>query len=190
MNPAAERALYLDGDTDKLMTTLRFENDEGKELGMLSWFAVHPNCLPVTNHFISGDNKGFASYMFEKKKREAGLPGFVAAFGQSNEGDSSPHLGPQTCPDGKTLCTKESTCQGKAQLCSGKGPGDKITDCVKIIGIRQMNAAWELYNDVEKSTVLRGSVDYRHKFVDMTKGTTCRPAMGISFPAGSKSYNL
>lgn len=39
-NPAVERALYQH-DTDKTMTLLRFEDENGNELGMLNWFAVH-----------------------------------------------------------------------------------------------------------------------------------------------------
>jgi neutral ceramidase len=48
-----------------------------------------------TNTLVNSDNKGLASLMFEEVKNpKYTLPGkgaFVAAFGQSNEGDVSPN---------------------------------------------------------------------------------------------------
>jgi neutral ceramidase len=68
------------------MTVLRMEDESGNELGMLNWFAVHGTSMTNTNQYISGDNKGYASYLFEKYKNgNNSLPGigpFVAAFGQ------------------------------------------------------------------------------------------------------------
>ena len=69
------------------MTVLRFENEKGEELAMFNWFSVHGTSMTNQNHFISGDNKGYASYVFEKLKNgNSSLPGmgpFVAAFAQS-----------------------------------------------------------------------------------------------------------
>ena len=51
-----------------------------------------------TNHFISGDNKGTAAYLFEKKMNGAdNLPGkgpFLALFGQVLDSFSFPYLLP------------------------------------------------------------------------------------------------
>jgi neutral ceramidase len=92
-NPAAERARYPD-DVDTAMTLLRFEDLQGRELGMFNWFAVHATNVGNTIKLISSDNKGFASWLFEKHKGGLGrAPGdFVAGFAQSNEGDASPNL--------------------------------------------------------------------------------------------------
>ena len=68
------------------MTLLRFEDENGNPLGMVNWFSVHGTSMNNTNHFISGDNKGTAAYLFEKKVNgEDSLPGqgpFIALFGQ------------------------------------------------------------------------------------------------------------
>ena len=62
--------MYADeGDTDKNMTLLKFVADDEKqtEIGMVNWFAVHGTAMNNTNLLISGDNKGYASYLFEKQ---------------------------------------------------------------------------------------------------------------------------
>lgn len=43
-NPEKERQEYAtEGDTDKVMTVLRLEDDRGKELGAIAWYV---NCTP------------------------------------------------------------------------------------------------------------------------------------------------
>ena len=69
-NPAAERAQY-DSNTDKTFTVLKFVTDSGEEVGMFSWFAVHADSIGPANHLITADNKGWASYLFEKDKGTA-----------------------------------------------------------------------------------------------------------------------
>lgn len=80
--------------TDNTMTVLRFQADDGSEVGTLNWFAVHGTSLGNTNHLISGDNKGLAAYLFEESRgADYGADRtFVAAFAQSNEGDVSPNV--------------------------------------------------------------------------------------------------
>lgn len=54
---------------------------------MINWFAVHGTSMNNTNGLISGDNKGYASYLFEKYQNgNNSLPGmgpFVGAFAQT-----------------------------------------------------------------------------------------------------------
>jgi neutral ceramidase len=92
-NPAAERESFAH-DVDREMTLLRFDGADGAALGVLNWFAVHGTSMSNRNKLITGDNKGYASYLFEKAKgadhRRART--FVAAFAQSNEGDVSPNV--------------------------------------------------------------------------------------------------
>ena len=60
-----------------------------------------------TNQLISGDNKGYAEYLTEKRFNGPGvLPGlgpFVAAFAQTNEGDVSPNTKGPHCSDGSSV---------------------------------------------------------------------------------------
>jgi len=64
-NPAAERVQY-EFDTDKTMTLLRLERLDGTAIGTVNWFAVHGTSMGNENLLISGDNKGYAAYLFEK----------------------------------------------------------------------------------------------------------------------------
>jgi hypothetical protein len=65
---------------------LRLQDQNGKDLGQINWFAVHGTSMNNTNLLISGDNKGYASYIFEKRinglNSKPGVGPFVAAFGQ------------------------------------------------------------------------------------------------------------
>ncbi len=174
-NPAAERALYAD-NTDKTMTLLKLTADDGREIGTINWFAVHPTSIGNTNHLITGDNKGYAEYLFEKLKgtnySAQNQRTFVAAFAQTNTGDVSPNIY-WGYPDGTT-----------------------DFDHMKIIGKRQFDKALELYNSATE--YLTTGVDYRHRHVNFdelpidplwvggqTGIKTCSAAIGFSQVAGS-----
>ncbi|CAH1793813.1 unnamed protein product, partial [Owenia fusiformis] len=196
-NPAEERAKYK-YNTDTNMTMMTFVDASGKALGLYNWFPVHATSMNNTNHLISGDNKGYASQLFEKDMNPGSRPGkgpFVAAFGQANEGDVSPNTkGPHCQNTGEVCDIAHSTCGGKSELCYSAGPGKDMFDSTKIIGHNQYAKAKELFN--APSRVLpAGPVDFRHQFVDFskvvvklnatTKVKTCPPSMGFSFAAGT-----
>eukprot|EP00731_Ephydatia_muelleri_P030761 Em0022g275a len=195
LNPPEERAKY-NYDTDKGMLVLKMVDLNGKDIGMIDWFAVHCVSMNNTNTLISGDNKGYASMLMEQAMNGGDdLPNkgyFVGAFAQSNEGDVSPNiLGPHCLDTGLPCDPVHSTCNGRNELCVAFGPGVDMKDSTRIIGERQFEAAKALYGNA--TTIVSGPVDYRHQFVDMTNiklvvnGTnvhTCPPAMGYSFAAG------
>ena len=79
---------------------------------------MHCTSINNTNALISGDNKGVASQLLEawadggawepstnpvlsarSPGRDGTLPGFVAAFGQANVGDTSPNVLGAFCAD-------------------------------------------------------------------------------------------
>lgn len=173
-NPASERAMYSD-NTDKAMTLLKLVSDQGEEIGMINWFAVHPTNVGNTNTLITGDNKGYASYLFEKTKATdySASKTFVAAFAQTNSGDVSPNI------------------------YWGYPNGVDDYDHMEIIGERQFTKAQQLYNNA--GTYIQGSdVDYRHKHVNFdelsidpewvdgqTGVQTCSAAIGVTQTAGS-----
>jgi neutral ceramidase len=143
-NPEAERGLFS-SPTDDSMTVLRFEGEDGRELGTINWFAVHGTSLDNRNRLISGDNKGYASYLFERLKTRQDAPAFVAAFAQSNEGDVSPNV--YGGPD-------------------GRGPDQFIS--TERSGSRQFESALALYEKaVEEPPPVMLRV--RHAFVDMSR---------------------
>jgi neutral ceramidase len=172
LNPEAERKKYSDS-IDKNMTLLKFVDASGA-IGLLNWLPVHPTSMTFFNRLISGDNKGYASLNLERKMgvtyRQQNE--FVAAFAQSNAGDVTPNLN-----------------------LNNTGPGKDDYDSTKIIGDRQVAVALDLF--ASASELLKGGIDYRQVYVDLSdfavseqfsgKGIqhTCPSAYGYSFAGGS-----
>ncbi|GAA1548336.1 neutral/alkaline non-lysosomal ceramidase N-terminal domain-containing protein [Actinomadura kijaniata] len=140
-NPAADRAFFPDA-IDPQVTVLRIER-EGRLVGAVSWFATHNTSLTNRNTLISGDNKGYASYHWERLVGGVDYldePGFVAAFPQTNAGDMSPNL----------------------WLAEGRGPTDDQWTNARLIGERQYRAATAV-----RCAEIDGPIDARLTHVDM-----------------------
>lgn len=153
-NPQSERDQY-DDETDTTMTLLRFQRaSDEKNIGVLTWFPVHPTSLLGNNTHVAGDNKGVAAWMLERDLADddSAADGFVAGFSQANVGDTSPNVLGAYCDDGSgDQCSYEnSTCaDGKSQSCHGRGPEFRALDlgvrsCHEM-GKRQFTAAKEAY---------------------------------------------
>ncbi|XP_025033016.1 putative neutral ceramidase C [Python bivittatus] len=101
------------------MLVLKMVADNGQEIGMFSWFAIHPVSMNKTNRLVSSDNIGYAAYLFEQEKNEGYLPGkgpYVAAFAASNLGDVSPNTkGPHCINTGEP-------CENMGSYCPVGGP--------------------------------------------------------------------
>ncbi|PNH71069.1 hypothetical protein VD0001_g6472 [Verticillium dahliae] len=199
-NPAAERARYA-GDVDKTMTLLRFRRAlDNKALGVLNWLAVHPTSMLQNNTKVAGDNKGVASWLFEK---ELG-GGFVAGFAQANHADTTPNVLGAWCDDGSgQQCDFEtSTCaDGLSQSCRGRGPEFRKLDLgvssAYEIGRRQYVGAKAIFDALgSRSTPITGpTVKSFHFFHNMTfskfrlpsgeEVQTCPASLGYSFAAGT-----
>ena len=182
LNPADERSAWAaEGDTDKKMTLLKIDSAASTAtagttgpvtttpIGTINWFAVHCTSMNNTNHLISGDNKGYASFLFERAMNPPSTPAghgaFVAAFAQSNLGDVSPNTRGPHCQDTGLPCdVKHSTCdnspshpEGKNEKCIASGPGKDMFESTQIIGERQFEKARELYtNASEKGDLVFG----------------------------------
>uniref|UniRef100_A0A8C2RFX1 Neutral ceramidase n=1 Tax=Capra hircus TaxID=9925 RepID=A0A8C2RFX1_CAPHI len=161
-NPQSERARYS-SNTDKEMVLLKMVDLNGEELGLISWFAIHPVSMRNTNHLVNSDNVGYASYLFEQEKNKGYLPGegpYVAAFASSNLGDVSPNvLGPHCTNTGESCENNIShVILFQASMCVAMGPGQDMFESTQIIG---------------------------RKIYDKAKAKTCKPALGYSFAAGT-----
>uniref|UniRef100_A0A8C2REW9 Neutral ceramidase n=1 Tax=Capra hircus TaxID=9925 RepID=A0A8C2REW9_CAPHI len=192
-NPQSERARYS-SNTDKEMVLLKMVDLNGEELGLISWFAIHPVSMRNTNHLVNSDNVGYASYLFEQEKNKGYLPGegpYVAAFASSNLGDVSPNvLGPHCTNTGESF-GKESACS--ASMCVAMGPGQDMFESTQIIGRKIYDKAKELYESASQEVT--GPLASAHQWVNMTDVTvwlnsthtakTCKPALGYSFAAGT-----
>ncbi|XP_061563820.1 neutral ceramidase [Cololabis saira] len=196
-NPEDERHRYK-SNTDKQMLVLKFTDLDGDGIGMLSWFAVHAVSMNYTNRMVSSDNMGYASYLLEQDKNPGELPGqggFVAGFSSSNLGDVTPNTrGPHCVNTGQPCDYLNASCPvGGTKMCQGFGPGGDMFESTRIIGHSVYMKARELYADaVEEVT---GFIHSAHQWVNMTDVTvqlnsthsvsTCKPALGHSFAAGT-----
>ncbi|XP_077958815.1 neutral ceramidase isoform X1 [Gasterosteus aculeatus] len=196
-NPKEERDRYQ-WNTDKQVLVLKFTDLDGDGIGMLSWFAVHAVSMNYTNRMVSSDNMGYASYLMEQEKNRGQLPGqggFVAGFSSSNLGDVSPNTGGPRCMNTGLPCDYlNSSCPiGGTKMCKAFGPGDDMFDSTRIIGHSVYRKAKELYAMAGEEVV--GSLQAAHQWVNMTDVTvqindthtvsTCKPALGHSFAAGT-----
>ncbi|XP_039559634.1 neutral ceramidase isoform X2 [Passer montanus] len=196
-NPESERKRYS-SNTDKEMVLLKMVDENGHELGLISWFAVHPVSMNNSNHLVNSDNVGYASYLFEQEKNKGKLPGegsFVAAFASSNLGDVSPNTrGPFCANTGESCDNPQSSCPvGGAAMCMAKGPGNDMFESTRIIGQNLYLKAKELYD--KASQEVTGPLSSAHQWVKMSNVSvelnathtvkTCKPALGHSFAAGT-----
>nr|XP_029717621.1 neutral ceramidase-like [Aedes albopictus] len=201
-NPKDERMLYKDY-TDKKLVQVKVVDSEGKPLGAINWFAVHPTSMNKTNCFVSSDNVGYASILLEQEMNPDSLPGqgkFVGAMAASNLGDVSPNvMGPKCEKTGLPCDLLTSSCPSGTGSCIASGPGKDMFDSTRMIAKRIYTAASKLLR-TKKSREIRGPIAFAHKFIDMTAATVpyynrtserneevhgCYPAMGYSFAAGT-----
>ncbi|XP_062436230.1 putative neutral ceramidase C isoform X2 [Rhea pennata] len=196
-NPVSERSRYS-SNTDKEMVMLKMVAANGQELGLISWFAVHPVSMNNTNHLVNSDNMGYASYLFEQEKNKGMLPGegsFVAAFASSNLGDVSPNTkGPFCINTGDSCDNPQSICPvGGAKMCMAMGPGTDMFNSTRIIGQNIYLKAKEVYANASQE--ITGPLSSAHQWVNMSDVSvefnathtvkTCKPALGHSFAAGT-----
>ncbi|XP_060244339.1 neutral ceramidase isoform X1 [Meriones unguiculatus] len=196
-NPPSERARYS-SNTDKEMVVLKLVDLKGEDLGLISWFAIHPVSMNNSNHLVNSDNMGYAAYLFEQEMNKGYLPGqgpFIAGFASSNLGDVSPNiLGPHCLNTGESCDNEKSTCPtGGPSMCAASGPGQDIFDSTQIIGRVIYQRAKELH--ASASQEVTGPVLAAHQWVNMTDVSvllndtytvkTCKPALGYSFAAGT-----
>ncbi|MFC7965619.1 neutral/alkaline ceramidase [Streptomyces cinereoruber] len=147
LNPQADKDVYPLG-IDPVMTVLRFRQGAA-DVGAISWFPTHGTSMTNGNTLISGDNKGYASYVWEHDtagvRHLDAAPGFVAAFPQTNAGDMSPNL----------------------NLSPGSGPTEDEFENTRIIGLRQSTAAQRIH--ASATIPVSGGVDSRLRYVDMSR---------------------
>ncbi|KUF95596.1 Guanine nucleotide-binding protein 3 [Phytophthora nicotianae] len=150
-NPEQERA-HFEHDTDKTMTLWRFDGLDGYPIGMINWFAVHPTSMGNWYTLITGDNKGYAAYEFEREQGTRHLMdrprAFVAAFAQSNEGDVSPNI------------------------CGPRHPCTQHKDFERMVTVAnaQLDSARKLYADALTTTPIAGRIRFAHQEGDQNKG--------------------
>lgn len=173
-NPNEEKARYT-SNVDKEMTVLNFKNSNGDLIGIYNWFPLHGTSMGNDNKLISGDNKGYASYLYEKEMNSNYKldKTFVAAFGQSHSGDVSPNI-----------------------YGGENGYGNNDFESTEYAGEKQFLKCKELSSS--SSTRLSSNIDYKHSYINFsniqidskyTDGfprQTYPAALGYSFAAGAE----
>jgi neutral ceramidase len=176
-NPQAERDRW-GADTDREMLLLKFVKvDAGgneRSVGVLNWYPIHPTDRGQKNLLVTGDNKGYASSLFEQQMgSDRSLPEtFVAAFANANCGDVSPNVELGHPPDGV---------HDRAQM--------------EKHGRQQFEVAEQLFQSATEEVT--GPVEYRHTRVDFSNvslgsngARTWPAALGVSFAAGSSEDSV
>ncbi|MGH8458474.1 MAG: neutral/alkaline non-lysosomal ceramidase N-terminal domain-containing protein, partial [Nevskiales bacterium] len=203
LNSEAERREFLNSpgepvDVDKRFVQLNLVRGSGSAVGVINWFGVHPTILGPELDLVGSDHKGYASLGFEKIMKTrydapAGTDTFVAAFAQTDEGDSSPNIFIQERP------WPDAT----------RGGGRDAYESNAIAGTKQLAKALELYT---QGAPLSGPVDFRYFNVPITAVTvtdpvvltslrhppeldapdkrTCAGALGVSFGRNSSHEDL
>lgn len=203
-NPESERRQHLDVkgqeiNTNRQMTLLRLNRTDGKQVGSLNWFAVHPTSDNLIGQFgepISGDNKGFAMYFWERMIKGSSDEPFVSAFLQADSGDVFSYLWHRDQPE-------QARRYKILQQHSHESERHPLTIAN---GTAQLAKALELHEAPQQS--LFGGVDYRFGYVKMDNATvtdpevlktlqhpqsldspvkaSCNPSLGYSFLAGGR----
>lgn len=145
LNPDSDKQHFPDA-IDPHMIVWRFKQGN-TDVGAISWFPTHGTSLPNTNLLVSGDNKGYAAWSWEREELGqdylAGQPDFVAAFAQSAAGDMSPNL----------------------ELKPGTGPTDDPWQNIAIIGNRQKSAMQQAWKSADQP--ITGSIESIATYIDI-----------------------
>lgn len=176
-NPQAEREKW-GADTDTEMLLLKFvklgEGGQERPVGVLNWYPIHPTDRGQKNTLVTGDNKGYASSLFEQQMGTdvSQQETFVTAFANANCGDVSGNVELGHIPD-----------------------GSHDRDQMEKHGRQQFEIAERLFQTASEE--LTGPVEHRHKRVDFSNVTigvggarTWPAALGISFAAGSSEDSV
>ena len=149
-NPSDDRAVFPNA-IDPQTTLIRIDR-EGRPVAALNFFATHGTSMTNDNLLVSGDNKGYAAYHWERLVEGADYladdaSAFIAAFAQTNPGDMTPNL------DRRDVGRK-----------TGIGPTSDEVENTRLIGQRQYDAAAALMGS---GTPIGNRVDSRLVYVDL-----------------------
>lgn len=207
-NPESERQAFLDSRgeevrTNRMMSLLRLQRDDGTPVGQLNWYAIHGTSISKVNERVSGDNKGYAAWRFEQafgtRYADAfdGQEVFLAGFMQADEGDASPN------PFIMDLSEAELRDPASPAFVARGGGRDEPENAL-ISGYKQYRHALDLYQqpgelitgEVRSATVLiqmpgaEAGLSRNYPEELAPEGgigvATCMPALGVSFAGGAE----
>ena len=150
-NPEVDKTAFKDRHlaVDKTMRMLQFNTEQGKELGSLNWFAVHTTTVPVSEHNVHFDNKGYAAQFLEKSKGDD----YVGAFAHGYSGDVTGNF------------VKDSK---RKNFRTHRGPYEDNDANAQFNGNIQYEEAARILSQMEGSTELKQDIDFYTTWVDMS----------------------
>ena len=197
----SERAQYLDQNghevnVDKRFLQLNLVRGNGSAVGVINWFGVHPTSMGNHDLLMSSDNKGYASLGFERlmgtqyapdaNGQASGADNFVAAFAQTDEGDTVPDL----FVFDKDVNGGNGPGQGVPYQFRGgtddpynfNQPGYQLGEpkANAVSGTKQLAQALTQFT---QGSALSGPVDYRFFYADLSKDAITDPTVlaGLSY---------
>ena len=176
---------------NKEMEVLRFIQN-GKDVGMLSFFASHGTSNGIDNTLIASDHKGYACYYVEQAMGD----GYVAANCQTESGDVSPNR-PQES-DVKLAFQRPADIDKNLdvienQIVAGQQEADAMLRILKggagVTSIDLTDSVQYNYSTVDFSDI---SVDekyigeYKMPYDDVENAKTSEPCIGAGIIAGDE----
>jgi neutral ceramidase len=158
-----------------LLKFVKLGEEDGAEraVGALNWYPIHPTDRGQKNTLVTGDNKGYASSLFEQQMEadHSAQETFVAAFANAHCGDVSGNVELGHIPDGV---------HDQAQM--------------EKHGRQQFDVAQQLFATAAEE--VSGPIDHRHTRVDFSNfplgpgARTWPGSLGASFAAGSSEDSV
>lgn len=185
MNPDIDKKLNKEErhlGVDRNMQLLRFDDKQGRPIGLINWFGVHTTSLSNDNTKINYDNKGYAADYFETYLKDQGHQFPITIFAQGAAGDVTPNF---------VLDKKKNWLRGKFE--------DDLQSA-QFNGNLQFEKAKEIFEDCpDNSEQVTGELDYSAMYVDFSNAKidpeftggqlnqrTSQPCIGVSFLQGTK----
>lgn len=169
---------------DREMTLMRIVGEDGKDLGSINWFGVHPTSLPNTNHGVNADNKGYAATYLEEYYKQKDNSNYLAAFAQGTCGDVTPRF------------VYHPVYPFQRGQWEGKYPDD--IKSAQFNGNLQFEKAKEIAEGANHSPIANTGIDYEVLYVNFsdvtadpkfangnTNAQTSGAAMGMAFFTGT-----
>lgn len=197
----SERAAHVDANghevnVDKRFLQLNFVRGNGSAVGALNWFGVHPTSMGNHDLLMSSDNKGYAALGFEKLMGThyapdggtlSGADNFVAAFAQTDEGDTIPDLfvfdkdlnGNDGAGQGVPYSQRGGTDDPYQFSEAGYARGEPKATAVN--GTKQLAQALGQFTE---GSALSGPVDSRFFYADLSADAITDPVVlaGLTYP--------
>ena len=173
------------------MAGIVLTDSKGKDIGFLNFFGSHGTSNGIDNTYVASDHKGYAALAVEGEMGN----GFVAAFAQSDSGDTSPNAVNSSDYHDAFLrpCEQNSSVDPiENQIVHGQQEADAAMNLIKNAKRVPLKGDFDFnYTAVDFSNItvdLKYVGDYYMPYDDLSSGKvkTCEPCIGAGIIAGDE----